>query len=202
MDNVLDGIDFSEIINEEDDSWAFIDSNILESARQELEDEKTQRLTDYKSPIIKKYTPLKDEHKNSGNQIDKEEANILPADLDDEEPKNYGCEHNLIKPVFDCLYCAKTNVVVNKLIHNNLVNKYKDNDMTSLELSIKSRKVENMFTSTMPNIFQSTAFSANHNRSVSVHQPDAGWKFYSLCNSIAKIKFENQKTFDGKVFTN
>jgi hypothetical protein len=66
-------------------------------------------------------------------------VNILPADLDDEEPKNYGCEHNLIKPVFDCLYCAKTNVVVNKLIHNNLVNKYKDNDMTSLELSSKSK---------------------------------------------------------------
>lgn len=33
-------IDFSEIINEQDDSCAFVDSNILESARQELDNEK------------------------------------------------------------------------------------------------------------------------------------------------------------------
>lgn len=205
MDDVLHGIDFSEIINEEDDSWAFVDSNILESARQELDDEKFQRQSEYKSQNIKAYKPVKErneEHKSSDNQSDKEEVYILPANLNDEEPKNNGWEHNGIKPVFDWLYCAKTNVVVDKLIHNNLVSKYKDNEMTSLELSIKSKKFENMYTWTNPNLFQSTAVSAGHARSSSALRPEGGWKFYSLSNSIAKIKFENQNTFDGNLFRN
>lgn len=54
-------IDFSEIINDQDDSGAFVDSNILESARQELENEKRNLVT---NQIIKS----KSAQPNYGNE--------------------------------------------------------------------------------------------------------------------------------------
>lgn len=36
-------VDFSEIASQADDSWAFVDSNIFESARKDLEKEKQNR---------------------------------------------------------------------------------------------------------------------------------------------------------------
>ena len=42
MEQILE-VDFSEIASQADDSWAFVDSNIFESARKDLEKEKQNR---------------------------------------------------------------------------------------------------------------------------------------------------------------
>lgn len=42
MEQILE-VDFSEIASQADDSWAFVDSNIFESARKDLEKEKRNK---------------------------------------------------------------------------------------------------------------------------------------------------------------
>lgn len=185
MDQVLD-IDFSEIVNEEDDSVAFVDFNILESARQELEKEKEKECAVERRHTKHALEPI--EERNDEHMVHKpktytemkvDTTKFKPA-INSEARK---CNHSSIQPVFDCLYWAKNNVVVNKLIHKNLVNKYKDSDIG---------------TTTLPYYLHSTAVSALHARSASVQKENAPWKFYSLSNSVAKIRLEKQSTFDGK----
>ena len=55
-----------------------------------------------------------------------------------------------------------------------------------------------MLTSTLPGLFQSTAVSQTQLKSESIQKPSQNWKFYSLSNSVAKIKLEKQNTFNGK----
>lgn len=200
MEEVLD-IDFSEIQNEEDDSWAFVDSNILESARQELETQKkNQMIIEKRQPkfSLEPITERNDEHKIN-NPSNEPEDEVKNHTVNDGNKRHNHWEHDGIKPVFDCLYWAKTNFVVDKLIHKNLLSKYKESEMTSLELSIKSKKFENnLATTTFPHLLQSTAVSALHGRSSSIQNKNDACKFYSLSNSVAKIKFEKQNTFDGK----
>lgn len=160
MDQVLD-IDFSEIVNEEDDSVAFVDFNILESARQELDREKEKECVIEKRQTKYPLEPI--EENNDENRLHKPIPHVeMKVNTTKNRPEvnceARKCNHSSIQPVFDCLYCAKNNVVVNKLIHKNLVNKYKDSDIG---------------TTTLPYYMHSTAVSALHARSASVQKGNA-----------------------------
>ena len=140
MDNVLPGIDFSEIINEEDDSGVFVDSNILESARRELEQDKIKIKEERFKPILAGTQRIR--RVNDDEDMATKPAKKARIDENVEIPspsKKRKCGHDSIRPVFDCIYWAKSNIVVEKLIQKNLANLWKDSDMTSLELSIKSK---------------------------------------------------------------
>jgi len=197
MDKGFD-IDFSEIINEEDDSCAFVDSNILESARQELDNRKTYIVERRVEKAVVEPTKIKKEetkyrHKTQLNiKIEKDQ------NLDQIESPIKHCHHSTIQPVFDCIYCSKNSLVVDNLIQRNLIHKYKNNDPNSLELSIKSKPIENLqATTTIPHNNHSTAVTAMHGRSSSVQKGNEILKFYSLSNSMAKIKLEKQNTLNG-----
>ena len=57
-----------------------------------------------------------------------------------------------------------------------------------------------MVTSTLPNLYQSTAVSRVNGanaKSASTLNPKSDFQFYSLNNSIAKIRQEKHMSFDG-----
>lgn len=202
MDKVPE-FDFSEIQNEEDDSVAFVDFNLLESARQELEDEKKTKIDVERRKPQSSLEPIKEHNDELKNYNKPAEYKPRLNDHHVHEHSQKECDHPGIRPVFDCLYCAKTNIVVDKLIHKNLVNKYKEPETPSLELSMKSKNFNyNMITTTLAHQLQSTAVSGFHPQSQSIQKAVAECKFYSMSNSMAKIKFEKQNTFDGKCLIN
>jgi hypothetical protein len=89
-------------------------------------------------------------------------------------------------------------MVVDNIIQKNLVNKYKDNEMNSLEMSIRSKKFDNIVAATtMPYNNHSTAVTRLIGRSSSIQKRDEYCRFYSLSNSIAKINFEKHNTLNG-----
>ena len=99
-------VDFSEIINEEDDSCAFADSNILESERQVLEIQKNNTNKNEQKTELK---PIKENHDENKLQH-KTQINIEGGqkhDLDQHEKPSKRCHHSTIQPVFDCIYCSK-----------------------------------------------------------------------------------------------
>lgn len=88
--------------------------------------------------------------------------------------------------------------VVDNLIQKNLVNKYKENEMNSLELSLKSRRLENpLIATTLHQNNHSTAVMTGHHGRSSIQKGNEACKFYSLSNSMAKIKLENRATLNG-----
>jgi len=196
-------IDFSEIMNEQDDSWEFVDFNILESARQELEEQKNNNFVTEIRVAQKPLQPIVENNEDSNGINPKniiasklQKYNTVPAEI----PAQEACYHNGIKPVFDWMYWAKSsNLIVDKLIHNNLVSKYKDSDLISLELSMVGKKIENnLATTTLANHMHSTAVSNMHAGSASMQKQTDEWKFHSMYNSMAKIKIEQQNSFVGK----
>jgi hypothetical protein len=206
MEPVLD-IDFSEIINEEDDSWAFVDFNILESARQELEEQKKQQIQVEKRVEKQSLWQIKEHHEEQKITDERKKGSIVIEHWEPISPEPFElkkCHHSSIQPVFDWIYCARTNIVVDKLIHKNLAYKYRDSDIISFELSMVGKKIENnLITTTLANQMHSTAVSNLNGRSSSLQKgADDGWKFYSLSNSMAKIKLEKQNTFNSKSFCN
>lgn len=178
-----------------------MDSNILESARQELEEEKIYEAEKRNNKVpLEPIKEHKEEHKNHKNNTQVNIDKLKEKAPIQEVKPNKQCHHSTIQPVFDCIYCAKSNIVVDKLIHRNLINKYKENELNSLELSIKTKKFDNpLITTTLPINQHSTAVTAGYIKSASALKPSDSLKFYSLSNSEAKIKLEKQNTFSGKL---
>lgn len=108
MDDPLPGVDFSEIINEEDDSGSFGDSNILVSPREDDEEVNKHELpiNQVRHRAVSQRVPVVNDRTLNPNNADNKNDNLDHNQIENQEHHHHHHDEgdNNIKPVFDCLY--------------------------------------------------------------------------------------------------